>query len=206
MFGSQKRLERKLSEEGGVVAWATIVDAHTQWTSGSNYANDPYSIRSHHMKVKVRVEPDGEPPFEETFAQTLEPPVPMAGFQAKVIYDPADHSKILIQEGQVFPPGISHEQAERSADRRQRAVAAAESGNIAEFVEQEKAAALERAQQAQADFLSSAGLGAGAGASAPAAASTDIAGELKKLADLHSSGVLTDAEFAAAKAKLLNTL
>lgn len=37
-------------------------------------------------------------------------------------------------------------------------------------------------------------------ASAPA---VDLTAELSKLADLHASGVLTDAEFAAAKARLL---
>ena len=41
-------------------------------------------------------------------------------------------------------------------------------------------------------------------AAAPAAASDgDVTDELTKLASLHSDGVLTDEEFAAAKAKLL---
>ena len=43
MFGNKKRLERKLSEEGGAVAWATVIDAATRWTSGSNYENGPYT-------------------------------------------------------------------------------------------------------------------------------------------------------------------
>jgi membrane protease subunit (stomatin/prohibitin family) len=38
---------------------------------------------------------------------------------------------------------------------------------------------------------------------AAAPASTDSTAELKKLADLHASGVLTDEEFAAAKKKAL---
>ncbi|CAB4732542.1 unannotated protein [freshwater metagenome] len=43
-----------------------------------------------------------------------------------------------------------------------------------------------------------------AAAPAPAAASDgDVTDELTKLASLHSDGVLTDEEFAAAKAKLL---
>ncbi len=43
-------------------------------------------------------------------------------------------------------------------------------------------------------------------APAPAAApGTDVTAELQKLAQLHQSGVLTDAEFAAAKQKLLGT-
>jgi hypothetical protein len=40
-------------------------------------------------------------------------------------------------------------------------------------------------------------------AAAPAAPAADVTGELQKLADLKASGVLTDEEFAAAKAKLL---
>jgi hypothetical protein len=38
---------------------------------------------------------------------------------------------------------------------------------------------------------------------APAPPVVDVTGELQKLADLKASGVLTDEEFAAAKAKLL---
>ena len=41
-------------------------------------------------------------------------------------------------------------------------------------------------------------------APAPAAAQEDPMAKLKELGDLHSSGVLTDEEFAAAKAKILN--
>jgi len=37
----------------------------------------------------------------------------------------------------------------------------------------------------------------------PAAGATDQMAELEKLAEMHGSGVLTDEEFAAAKAKLL---
>ena len=40
-------------------------------------------------------------------------------------------------------------------------------------------------------------------APAPAAAPVDVTAELTKLADLKAAGVLTDQEFAAAKAKLL---
>lgn len=40
---------------------------------------------------------------------------------------------------------------------------------------------------------------------APAAAADPMFAELQQLADLHASGVLTDAEFSAAKAKVLGT-
>jgi hypothetical protein len=38
---------------------------------------------------------------------------------------------------------------------------------------------------------------------APAAASTDLTAQLQQLAQLHTAGVLSDEEFAAAKQKLL---
>jgi hypothetical protein len=40
---------------------------------------------------------------------------------------------------------------------------------------------------------------------APAAPADPMFAELQQLADLHASGVLTDAEFSAAKAKILGT-
>ena len=42
-------------------------------------------------------------------------------------------------------------------------------------------------------------------AQAPAPAQEDPMAKLKELGELHSSGVLTDEEFAAAEAKILNT-
>ena len=42
-------------------------------------------------------------------------------------------------------------------------------------------------------------------AQAPPPAQEDPMAKLKELGELHSSGVLTDEEFAAAKAKILNT-
>jgi hypothetical protein len=41
-------------------------------------------------------------------------------------------------------------------------------------------------------------------APAPAAGSTDLTAQLQQLANLKNQGILTDEEFAAAKAKLLN--
>jgi hypothetical protein len=41
-------------------------------------------------------------------------------------------------------------------------------------------------------------------AAAPAPAADDVMGQLQRLADMKSAGLLTDAEFAAAKAKLLS--
>ena len=67
----------------------------------------------------------------------MAPSLPIKGFQVKVVYDPDDHSKILIEEDQIFPPGISHEQAEKSAACRKQMRAAAASGNMASYIEED---------------------------------------------------------------------
>ena len=174
------------------------------------------------MKVTLKVEPEGQPAFEATFHQTFPGRIPIKGFQVKVMYDPDDHSKIVIQDDQIFPPGISHEQAEKSAARRKRMQAAAESGNMASFIEEDirakKAEAALRVQEAQAAYSGNmaefieemkakgagSGVNIGGALSASGAATTpDIADELTKLADLRDRGALTEAEFETQKAKLL---
>jgi hypothetical protein len=59
------------------------------------------------------------------------------------------------------------------------------------------------AQQAVAQQQAAAAQAAPPPAAAPAAGGTDIVAELQKLGALRDQGILTDDEFAAAKAKLL---
>jgi hypothetical protein len=58
-------------------------------------------------------------------------------------------------------------------------------------------------EQAQDAYAATQGPPPAAPAAAPVAAPTDAAGEVERLAQLHASGALTDAEFSAAKAKAL---
>jgi hypothetical protein len=82
---------------------------------------------------------------------------------------------------------VSRRQANRWADKDQQAQQEA-------YMQQQYAQQQYAQQQAAA-----------AAAAAPAAApSSDLVDELKKLADLQAAGVLSDAEFEAAKAKLLS--
>jgi transcription initiation factor TFIID subunit TAF12 len=64
-----------------------------------------------------------------------------------------------------------------------------------------------QAQQAaayqQQQAMAAAAAAAAAAAPPPAAPASDLVGELQKLAELKAAGILTDAEFDAAKAKLL---
>jgi FMN phosphatase YigB (HAD superfamily) len=65
---------------------------------------------------------------------------------------------------------------------------------------QAQQAAAYQQQQAAAAYQQQAAAAAAAAAPAPA---TDLVGELQKLAELKAAGILSDAEFDAAKAKLL---
>ena len=204
MFGNKKKLVEQLTESGGKIAWATVIEADTRWRSSSSSGFNASMNVTDHMKVTVRVEPDGEPPFEATFSQAFKGSEPMQGWQCKVIYDPGDHDKIAVLEGQVFPPGVSHDQAERSAAMRAGMMEAVKSGNVAGYIEQMKAQA---ASGAIPGVVMVNGQVVSGGQVAPGAASAqpDVVDQLAKLADLHDRGALTDEEFQAQKAKLLGS-
>jgi hypothetical protein len=101
MFGRNKDLAAKLREQGGVEAPATITDAAILWTSQghTNSADVDAAGDTKHCEVTVKVEPDGQPPFEQKFKQTFPDHIPHPGQQAKVIYDLDKHSKIAIVDG-----------------------------------------------------------------------------------------------------------
>jgi hypothetical protein len=202
MFGNKKKLEAQLERQGGTVAWATVVDAKDKWASASTDGFGMVNSRTDHMRVSLRVEPDGQEPFEVTVNQAFKGSIPMKGWQCKVIYDPSDPSKIAIQEDSITPPGLDHDRAERAAEMRKGAIEAARSGNIAEYVEDMKAKALSGALGGFVMVDGQVVSGGQAAAAAPPA-KPDLADQLTKLADLRDRGVLTDAEFDAQKAKLL---
>ena len=145
-----------------------------------------------HMQVMLQVDPEGQPTFEVTFKQAFSSHTPRPGGRAKVIFDPADHSKIAVIEGEVYMPGLSVEKQQRSRQRSAEARAAAESGHLAEYIEQRKAEAI----QAGGIVIG------GPGAPAAPAAKPDVVDQLTRLADLRDRGALTEAEFQAQKAKL----
>ncbi len=196
MFGNKNKLVQELQESGGKVAWATVVQAADQWQSSTSTFSS-YKVTDH-VKVTVRVEPDGEPPFETSFHQAFPGTVPMIGWQCKVIYDPSDHERIAVLSDQIFPPGIDHDKAERAAAMREQAQEALKSGNLAGYIEQVKAQALSGA-------LPGTVIVDGNVVSGAAAPQPDTVDQLTKLADLHDKGALTDAEFTAMKAKILGS-
>jgi hypothetical protein len=87
---------------------------------------------------------------------------------------------------------VSRRQAGRWADKDQAQYEAEMQAQQAAAYQQQQALAAQQLAAQQA-----------AAAAAPAAPQVDLVAELSKLADLKAAGVLSDAEFEAAKAKLL---
>jgi Short C-terminal domain len=197
LLGNKKKLEQQLSQQGGIVAWATITDVGAGWSSASMNGFNQVTSQTDHDKVTVSVQPDNGEPFVASFRQAFSGLSPMKGWQCKVIYDPNDRTRIAVLEDSITPPGIDHARAERAAQMRTEAAAAASSGHMAEYIESLKA-------RAQSGELGGVTIVDGRMISpATPASKPDLADELTKLDALRARGVLTDAEFAAQKAKLL---
>jgi len=73
MLGHNKRLEGKLRERGGIRAWATVLESKKEWasTGGVNVAPGQAGSMTSHQQLKLRVEPEGETPFESTVKQVF---------------------------------------------------------------------------------------------------------------------------------------
>ncbi|HVO54717.1 MAG TPA: SHOCT domain-containing protein [Solirubrobacterales bacterium] len=205
MFGNKKHLQEQLDETGGMVAWATVLEAKVRWTSGTNYENGPYTVgNKEHMTVKLRVEPDGEPPFEATVKQTFPGRSPKKGFKAKVIYDPAEPSKIAVLEDEIVPAWMSPEQARRSTERRRQRQEALDNGRLEEFVQEDIKAKIAAAQELAGQRTSKL-LVDRAPVPLGTPAPPDVTQQLTSLADLRDRGALTEAEFEQQKARLLTS-
>jgi hypothetical protein len=202
MLGHNKRLEQKLKEHGGKRAWATVLESEQQWasTGGANTAPGQAGSFTIHQKLKLRVEPDGEPPFEVTVKQVFNDVhgqhIPHEGWSVTVTYDPDDHSKAVIDmDKQFIRPGVDREAA---VERHERVMQLRDPAARQRYVEEMQARAAAQVQTSQ-EMVAKALAAAQAGPPR-----IDVADELTKLAALRDRGVLSDAEFEAQKAKLLS--
>jgi hypothetical protein len=205
MLGHNKRLERKLKEHGGERAWATVLESNKEWasTGGANVSPGQAGSITIHQQLKLRVEPDGEAPFECTVKQVFNDSygwhIPQEGYSVTVIYDPKDHSKLVIDlEAMPVAPGVDRDEA---VARHQRAMARIQDPEARQQqIEAMKAKAAAQAQGASAmqEMLAKAFTQAQG-----ASAGRDVADQLTKLADLRDRGALTDSEFEMQKAKIL---
>ena len=150
-----------------------------------------------HQELKLRVEPDGELPFEVTVKQVFNDSygwhIPQEGYSVAVLYDPKDHSKVVL-DLEAMPVAEAVARHEKVMARMRDPEARRQQ------VEEMKAKAAAQAESAAAiqETMSTAFSQAPGGAPG-----TEVADQLSKLADLRNRGVLTDAEFEVQKAKLL---
>jgi hypothetical protein len=208
MFGGAERLEKKLRDGGGKTAPAQITEAkpgHMAISSGGDAAQQ---VASAHVnwKLTLRVTPDGEAAFD---AEVKEPYPemgggPSVGSTVGVLYDPNDHSKLVVDHsakgqgamlaGSMSPTAKAQMEqmgGEPAEDLMSEAIA-----DPAAFRQKMEERATQLAVNAGSTYVQ--GL---PGATAP----VDPADEIAKLADLRDRGVLTDAEFQAQKKKVLGT-
>lgn len=118
MLGHNKRLERKLKDHDGKQAWATVLESEQQWasTGGTNVSPGQAGSFTIHQKLKLRVEPEGEPTFEAAVKQVFNDrhgwQIPEEGWSVVVIYDPHDNSKLVIDVDKMpVGPGVDRDEA-----------------------------------------------------------------------------------------------
>jgi len=212
VFGSAERLEQKLREGGGKTAPAQVTAAKKGKFAISTGNDAAQQVASAHVnwKLTLQVTPDNETSFA---AEVTEPypelgSGPALGDTVGVLYDPDDHSKVVIDhssEGQATEV-LSHisdgtqaamEQlgGESAHDMMKEAI-----DNPAEFRQEMQA----RANQMSANAMASAGTGGPPRFGPPPVAKPDPADEIAKLADLRDRGALTQEEFEAQKKKVLS--
>jgi len=225
MLGQHGLLERHL-RKSGKTAIATVIECRqTHWAVGSG---NPDLIAGNKLvwKLKLRVEPDGEPAFEartdEAFGQLSSPEV---GMTAPVLYDPSDHTKVMIDNSDAAQEAlVSAQRNERLQGQIDRARAAGSAG-AADGLQQLKDSGLlanysrdpakakeqrEQIKKMMLDAQAAHGMPpstlsvAGQPVYSGRQGAPSTADELAKLAALRDRGVLTEAEFEGQKQKLLS--
>jgi Short C-terminal domain len=185
MLGKPSKKLKKQLEESGKRANATVVEIAEKGMAVTRGAEGVIGNTELALKTHLRVQPDDEPEFEVkkrfSFPQLA---VPSAGQTVPVLYDPADHDKIIVD----YSP-----EAQQSAGL---AAAGIDPSQIQQLMQQ--------AQQMQAGQMPGTGQMPGMAQPAPAQPQADPVEQLEKLAKLKDSGALTEAEFETEKAKILN--
>jgi len=206
VFGKLSSRKQRHLQEAGTRAPATVVSIAERGMAITNGADNVVANTTLELRTTFRVEPPGGAPFEVTrpmrYAQLA---VPAAGQRVNVIYDPDDTETLMIDESAPVVAGFGG--ADLSAmlhtiqDAKERS-----GGDPAKLTE-----ILQGTFGPGATVIGSADEGPkyvswppGTGAAAPAPDPEDAKiDQLERLAKLHASGALTDAEFAAQKARVL---
>jgi len=208
MLGNHQLLTHRLRKSGKSCMATVVSYRRTMGMNESIQGGAPFAKSL--CELTLRVEPQGEPPFEaRTEAWLLGTEGTHEGMVVPVLYDPSDHSKVVVDQSDA---GWNQAVTDNAiAERTARAVARGEDPARTAAIEQMSRAALAdpegfrklMREQGPAAFGLPGVPATFPGTVAPAAAA-DPLDRLSKLADLHARGVLTDAEFETEKKKLLD--
>jgi hypothetical protein len=179
MLGKPSKKLKKHLEENGKRATATVVEIAEKGMAVTRGAEGVVGNTELALKAHLRVQPDDEPEFEVkkrfSFPQLA---VPSAGQTVPVLYDPQDHDKLIVD----YSP-----EAQQTAAFTSAGIDPSQIGQL-----------MQQAQQMQAQAAQMPGM------TPPAQPQADPVEQLERLAKLKESGALTEAEFEAEKAKILN--
>lgn len=195
MFGDHRRLEKKL-RQNGARGMATVTSAKMTFSETSGHgpelALDPDRTWKGVYHLDAEITPEQGAPFTASFRGTT-PHSVHPGDQLPVLFDPGDHDKLC----------IDHERLDASygssGGRVEVKIVSREDGTVRTVSPGE--GPLEVNAGGRTIEVSSGG--SFRIASRPAPSETDTISALERLTALRDSGALTDAEFAAEKAKLL---
>jgi len=196
MLGKPSRRSRKKLEAQGRTAPATVLDIADRGMSITN-GNDAIVANTEVLlKTRLRVEPAGEPSFEvEKRLRFPQLAIPGVGSTITVRYDPDDHDSLMLDDSEAAV--LDAMSARTGLDL----------GGLMSTIRETKAEhpgdrmAMGEALRAQLGVQPATMVFATPPAAAPGPA--DHIAQLERLAALHASGALTDAEFAEEKARVL---
>jgi hypothetical protein len=201
MFGNHELLERKLRKKGKA-ATATVLTFH-KTISMTESVNGSIPVTKYLCTVDVSVQPGGEPAFETTTDAWFSGLEPSPGTVVPVLYDPSDHSKLVVDHSDTAQVGAAVDTAlgRRVAEGADPASMTGIADMMRSAVSDPQAFKKLMREQGPAAFGVTGQMQGTPLNAAPAAA--DPLDRLTKLADLHDRGVLSDTEFETEKKKLL---
>jgi len=194
MLGKPSRRTRRKLEAPGGTAPAVILEIADRGMSITNGNDSIVANTEVLLKTRLRVEPAGEPTFEvEKRLRFAQLGIPGAGSTVTVRYDPEDHNSLMIDDTEA---GVLDAMSARTG---------LDLNGLMSTIRETKAEH-PGDRMAMGDALrAQLGVQGGVVFATPPAfpPADDQIGRLERLAALHASGALTDAEFAEQKARVL---
>jgi hypothetical protein len=211
MFGKPSKRQQKRLAEQGVHAPATVVSIADRGMAVTNGAEGIVSNTEMLLKTTLQVEPDGQPSFEVT--KRISWPqlsVPAAGMKINVIFNPDDHDDLMVDRAAPYVPaipGLGSEAGGAMPDLNKLLGAVREATKEAGGDRTKLAAELRENLAEQGIIPTKFDTGDGSlvlgGFGAPQSPEDAKLARLAQLGKLKESGVLTEEEFQAEKAKIL---